>query len=46
VGTFHEQSTLVGLDGPFRGTTGQVVIKGTLKCGFNEMEISGSLTMP
>jgi hypothetical protein len=46
VGTFHEDSTLQGADGPYFGSTGTISIDGTINCGFNDMKISGSVTRP
>jgi hypothetical protein len=46
VGTFRETSVIQGVDGPFAGSSGEVAIKGTINCGFNDMEIKGSLTRP
>jgi hypothetical protein len=43
VGTFHEDSSLVGLAGPYAGGTGQVTIDGAINCGFNTMTIAGLL---
>jgi len=43
VGTFHEDSSLLSLAGPYAGRTGQVTIDGTINCGFNTMTIAGSL---
>jgi hypothetical protein len=46
VGTFRETSIIQGLDGPFAGSSGEVTIQGTINCGFNDMELTGSLTRP
>ena len=46
VGTFRETSTIQGVDGPFAGSSGQLTIQGTINCGFNDMELTGSLTLP
>ena len=46
VGTFHEDSTVTGVVGPFSGSTGKLRIDGTINCGFNEMNITGSMTRP
>jgi hypothetical protein len=46
IGTFRENSVIQGIDGPFSGAIGQVIIEGTINCGFNDMEMKGSLTRP
>ena len=46
IGTFHEDSVITGAVGPFTGTTGTMTIDGTIKCGFNELNISGTITRP
>ena len=46
VGTFRESSVVYGIDGPFFGASGQLNIEGTIHCGFNDMEMKGSLTRP
>jgi hypothetical protein len=44
VGTFREDSIVQGVDGPYTGATGQLTIAGTLNCGFNDMQITGTIT--
>jgi hypothetical protein len=44
VGTFHEDSVLTGIAGPYLGATGQLSINGTIDCGFNKLSIEGSFT--
>jgi hypothetical protein len=44
VGTFHEDSILTGIAGPYLGATGQLSIDGTIDCGFNKLSIGGSFT--
>jgi len=46
VGTFHEVSTVSAVDGPFAGATGQITSDGTINCGFNELQIKGTITRP
>jgi len=46
VGTFHEESDILGVDGPFAGSSGLVSIDGSINCGFNDMQARGTLTLP
>jgi hypothetical protein len=46
IGTFSEESTLTGVDGPYAGATGELRIEGAIECGFNDMTIEGSMERP